>query len=92
MHERYLYPFIPFIAVIIGESPLVACLAAVASVGLFLDINFVQTWSPLLTPFVSTATDGIFWSFVFIIMFAVLLRWYLRRAMEAKKAAAVTGE
>ena len=85
MHERYLYAFIPLIAIVIGESWPIIVIAAVASVGIFLDMNFVETWFRGLAPFSTTLFDCIIWSIIFSVMLVALFCLYAKRVALAKK-------
>jgi Gpi18-like mannosyltransferase len=94
MHERYLYPFLPMVAALLGESWVVASVAVIVSVVLFLNIDFVRIWSPVFEPFVRSGIDCVFWSLALIIIFAVFLIWYVHRAAREKQdeASAITAK
>jgi glycosyltransferase involved in cell wall biosynthesis len=86
MHERYSYPIIPFLAVLLSESPVVAYIAVLASVAIFLDINFIQAMPAMAHSFVQTVDGCVTWSAIFIGLFIVYFGWYMRRALSEKKA------
>ena len=85
MHERYAYPFIPMIAVLLGETPLVAGLAATVSLAIFLDINFVQKMPIFDVSLVYTVKGCTAWSTIFIAAFVACFVWYLRRARAERR-------
>ncbi len=88
MHERYSYPFIPFIAVIFCESPFVVGAAVLASLVIFLDINFVQKIPVINFSFVNAFGGCLGWTLVFIGLFIAYFAWYLRRAHAEKQVEA----
>jgi len=85
MHERYAYPFIPMIAVVLGEAPFVAAAGVVVSLAIFFDINFVQPMPIWNVSFVHTVRGCTAWSAVFVAAFIAYLVWYFRRAAFAKR-------
>ena len=85
MHERYFYPFLPMIAALLGESWIVDGIAVAASVVIFMDINFVQIWSPAIDRFVRTVNECVAWSVISIVLFVVFFVWYMRRAVAERR-------
>jgi len=91
MHERYAYSFIPLVAVLLSESPLVVCLAAAASLAIFLDMNFVQKMPILDLSFVNTVNGRAAWSVIFVATFVAYSVWYFRRARAEKQGKTAPG-
>jgi dolichol-phosphate mannosyltransferase len=86
IHERYSYPLIPFLSVLLSESPVVAYIALMASFIIFLDINFIQAMPMMAYSFVRTVDGCVTWSAIFTGLFVVYFGWYMRRALFEKKA------
>jgi Gpi18-like mannosyltransferase len=86
MHERYLYLFLPAVIIFADESWVVALIAVVTSVIVFLNMNFVQIWLPAIDKLVRSSGYLIVWSFLSIILYVGFSDWYFRRALAYKKA------
>jgi Gpi18-like mannosyltransferase len=87
MHERYLYPFIPLIAVIIGESWVITLVAVAVSIVVFMDMNFAQPWLPAIDHLVRTVNQCVAWSVLSIVLFVIFFVWYMRRAAAERRSA-----
>ena len=85
MHERYLYPLLPFIAVIIGESWVVALVAVAVSIVIFMDMNYAQFWSSAISRYLQTVNDLVVWTLVSIALFVIFLVWFFRFVAREKQ-------
>jgi Gpi18-like mannosyltransferase len=82
IHERYLYPLIPFVALIIGEGWVPAAVGAVMTVMIFLGMNMVEPWFPFLRQ-ASLWGRGVPYVLITFAAFLVFNIWYSRRAKAA---------
>lgn len=87
MHERYLYPFIPLVALVIGESWVVAMVAIAVSIVVFMDMNFAQPWLSAIDAMVRTVNQCVAWSMLSIALFVIFFVWYMRRAAAERRCA-----
>jgi Gpi18-like mannosyltransferase len=85
MHERYLYLFLPIAILVADESWGVALIVAAVSVIVFLDMNFVQIWSPIIDRFVRNTNYWVAWSLLLTGLYIEFFVWYIGRARAERR-------
>lgn len=73
MHERYLYQIMPFLALLLFEDAPTAIAVVVISLGIFFDMNYIESWVPPLA-FMYSASAGLVWSVLNTAGFVALFR------------------
>jgi dolichol-phosphate mannosyltransferase len=79
IHERYLFPLIPIVSLLIFESPLVFVVGAATSLILFLNINLVGPWHPALEA-LANWQGGRVWIFLNIATLIALWWWFVKQS------------